>query len=211
MREIGRLVLVLTLITLVAAFALAQTNKLTKDRIENARREYELKAVKKVLLIENKLKELEGELVIEKKELQFEETKVSLYRGRMNEKIFGAAIKTAGKGYGGDIEVVVGIDKKGVITGIEIVDHKETPGLGAKITEAFFRDQFKGKSAKNKIKVRKEGGEMDAISGATISPQGVCQAVEKALKLFSEEKEDFLKGNSGWELLETLVKQELTT
>ncbi|MCD5390916.1 RnfABCDGE type electron transport complex subunit G [candidate division NPL-UPA2 bacterium] len=208
MREIGRLVLVLTLITLIAALALAQTNKLTKDRIENARREYELRAVKKVLLIEEKLKELNGELVIEKKQLEFEETKVSLYRGRMNEKIFGAAIKTAGKGYGGDIEVVVGLNRKGVITKIEIVDHKETPGLGAKITRALFRDQFKGKSAKNKIKVRKDGGEIDAISGATVSSRGVCQAVEKALKLFSEEKEDILKGSSGWEVLERFVKEE---
>lgn len=207
MREIGRLVLVLTIISLVAALALAQTNKLTKERIENSRREYELKAVKKVLLIEEKLKELEGKLVIEKKHLEFEEMKVPVYRGRMNENIFGLALKTAGKGYGGDIEVIVGLNRKGVITAVEMVDHKETPGLGAKITEAFFRDQFKGKSAKNKIKVKKDGGEIDAISGATISPRGVCQAVEKALKIFSEEKEEILEGY-GWEILERFVKEE---
>ncbi len=208
MREIGRLVLVLTLITLIAACALSLTHQLTDDRIQKARREYELKAVKNVLLIEKKIKELKGELVIEKKELQFEESKVPVYRGRMNENIFGAAIKCCGKGYGGDIEVIVGLNRKGVITRIEIVDHKETPGLGAKITEAFFRNRFKCKSAENKIKVRKDGGEIDAISGATISPQGVCQAVEKTLKLFSEEKEEILKGRSGWEILEKLAKEE---
>ena len=208
MRETGRLVLVLTLISTVAGFALALTHELTKERIENARKEYELKAVKKVLLIEEKLKELKGELVIEKKEVEFEETKVPVYRGRMNENVFGTAIKTAGKGYGGDIETVVGINRKGVITAVEIVEHKETPGLGAKIIEAFFRDQFKGKSARNKIKVRKDGGEIDAISGATISPQGVCQAVERALELFSEKKEEILKGSSGWEILERFVKEE---
>ena len=97
-------------------------------------------------------------------------------------KMAGHVVKTDGQGYADKIELLVGLDAQGKrITGLFILDQKETPGLGAKIMEPAWRGQFKEKSTTKTLSVVKGGGaqkdEIDAISGATISSRSVTGIV----------------------------------
>ncbi|HQJ09792.1 MAG TPA: RnfABCDGE type electron transport complex subunit G, partial [Deltaproteobacteria bacterium] len=93
------------------------------------------------------------------------------------------------RGYSGDIRIMVGIEPTGKIISIAVTDQKETPGLGSKITEGWFLNQYKGKSLQNaKWKVKKDGGDFEAISGATISPRAVTDAVRKGLEEYEQRK-----------------------
>lgn len=102
-------------------------------------------------------------------------------------KVVGYCVRTTGTGYNGYIRMIVGIDKTGVIKGVEIIEQYETPGLGAKIdeirpgeTEPYFLKQFKGKSAMT-IAVKKD---IDAITGATISSKAVTDAIRGTVEEF---------------------------
>ncbi len=88
----------------------------------------------------------------------------------------GYAFQSSGKGYGGEIEILVGLDTGFKIKGISVLSHTETPGLGARITEASFTDQFKGMSL-SELALKSEGGGIDAITGATISSKAVVDAI----------------------------------
>ena len=97
-------------------------------------------------------------------------------------------------GYGGPIELMLGINPQGIITGIQILKHSETPGLGAKINEETFLKQFVSKNTQNiNWALKKDGGEIDQISGATISPRAVVGAIHQGLLFFSKHKDDILK------------------
>ena len=101
----------------------------------------------------------------------------------------GGYIFTAeGKGYSSTIAIMVGVDVNGAITGVKILSQQETPGLGARIEEIrhgekypWFTRQFKGKTASDAIIVTKDGGDIDAITGATISSRAVSSAVKRGL------------------------------
>ncbi|MFR2465176.1 MAG: FMN-binding protein, partial [Clostridia bacterium] len=100
----------------------------------------------------------------------------------------GVAMKVMGTGYGGDMEMAVGIDADGNVTGVSIISHGETPGLGAKATEADFIDQYSGKNAKETLTVVKGDAaenEISAISGATITSRGVTEGVNEALQYYT--------------------------
>jgi electron transport complex protein RnfG len=95
------------------------------------------------------------------------------------EGVKGEAVKVAPRGYGGPVEMLVGVNKEGKVTGLKILNHRETPGLGANITKPGFLKQFIGKSMKDPIEPKKD---IDAITGATISSRAVCNGVRQALK-----------------------------
>ena len=100
------------------------------------------------------------------------------------------AFETSGKGFKGDIAMMVGVnvtDDK--IVGIGITTHSETPGIGAKAqTDPRFSRQFKGLPLTGEFKIKKEGGQIDAISGATITSRGVANAISDAAKIYSRIK-----------------------
>ncbi len=85
-----------------------------------------------------------------------------------------------GKGYSSIIKTIVGLDKQFKITGIKIVSIVETPGLGMKAIEPSFTDQYKGKD-KIKIKVKNDGGTIDAIAGATITSRAISNSIISAI------------------------------
>ncbi len=95
----------------------------------------------------------------------------------------GIAFFTVGTGWGGDIDILVGIENE-TVKGIAIVSHRETPGLGARITENAFRDQFAGLSIGD-VALRRDGGRIDAITAATISSRTVADAVRAAMEKMS--------------------------
>jgi electron transport complex protein RnfG len=98
------------------------------------------------------------------------------------------------KGYSGEIRLLVGINKDGKVAGVRINSHTETPGLGDKIqtNKSDWIYSFNGKeyqeSAAAKWEVKKNGGDFDAFTGATITPRAVVHAVEDVLIYFEKHK-----------------------
>jgi len=99
------------------------------------------------------------------------------------------AYSAAAKGYHDLIEVMVGVGPDGTLTGISIMTHTETPGLGARIVEPQFTDQFAGLDL-DTTKLAAEGGKVDTLSGATFSTVGVIAAVSAALEQFPQIKKE---------------------
>jgi len=167
-----KMVIVLAIITTISSLILASVYSGTKDKIAEEYRKDFLKGLKVVLPgFDNEpdmdFKNMEGK---------------KIYVGRKDGKVFGYAVQsTTHKGYSGDIVILVGVDTDGKILGIEILKHAETPGLGNKIESPEWKSTFVGLGKDSNIAVKKDGGDIDAFSGATISPRAVCEAVNDAL------------------------------
>lgn len=98
----------------------------------------------------------------------------------------GYVITVTQKGYGGNMQVMVGINEDGKVSGVSILSHSETPGLGAKTAEEGFLSQFTGLSDEAEV-----GDEIDGITGATVSSRAVTEAVNNAIDEYKEiSKED---------------------
>ena len=105
-------------------------------------------------------------------------------------KPYGVALEAEGQGYGGSVGVMTGINLvNGDYCGIGITTHSETPGVGSKVTEKAFRDQFTGLRAGVDLKIKKDGGSIDAVSGATFSSRAVSEAMRKATEMFTTNRQ----------------------
>jgi electron transport complex protein RnfG len=113
---------------------------------------------------------------------------IMLYTGTVPDGVSGYGVTSAvGTGYSGYFSVVFGLDIAGNITSVKILETLETPGLGSKASQPQFIDQFEGKRLDDfKFKVTKDGGDVDAITGATITSRAVCAALEQGLEAFKE-------------------------
>ena len=97
----------------------------------------------------------------------------------------GCAVNVSAQGFGGPIAVKVGFDIDGIICNTKVLSQAETPGLGAKCTEPAFSDQFKGfNPAEKKLSVKKDGGDIDAITASTITSRAYAEALATAVKVF---------------------------
>ena len=186
MKDILKLGVTLFAICAVAALVLGVTNNITAPVIEERNIQASNEARKIVLSEADEFKELEGmnsDIVLE------------VYEGIKDGQVIGYTIKTSSKGYGGAIELMVGISKDSKITGVEIGNHSETPGLGSKATEPMFKNQYVDKDVSNSLLVVKgsanNDNEISAISGATITSNGVTSGVNAAMKIYNEK----LSGN----------------
>lgn len=186
MKDILKLGVTLFAICAVAALVLGVTNNITAPVIEERNIQASNEARKIVLSETDEFKELDGmnsDIVLE------------VYEGIKDGQVIGYTIKTSSKGYGGAIELMVGISKDGKITGVEIGNHSETPGLGSKATEPMFKNQYVDKDVLNSLLVVKgstnNDNEISAISGATITSNGVTNGVNAAMKIYNEK----LSGN----------------
>ena len=104
----------------------------------------------------------------------------------------GMTVKTSEGGFGGKIELMVGFLADGTIKGTSVLSHAETPGLGANMT-GKFKDQFVDKNpATFQLRVTKDGGDVDAITAATISSRAFSKAVDKAYKAFDANKGQYV-------------------
>jgi len=119
------------------------------------------------------------------------------YRARLGEQPVAAALTVVTEnGYNGEIVLLVGIDFSGKVTGVRVVKHRETPGLGdgIEIKRSNWIETFIGRSLKNPLgqgwKVKRDGGEFDQFTGATITPRAVVGAVHNALLFFNKNKKN---------------------
>lgn len=171
------MVLSLTLISLTASACLGFVYEFTKDPIALSNLNKKLDAIKLVVPGFNndpneemyKLPTGEGD-------------SLEIYPAKKDNEIVGYAVNTyTKKGFSGNISLMAGFKPDGTIITISILDQKETPGLGTKMTESKFKDQFNEKNPSQfKLKVKKDGGPVDAISAATISSRAFCDAVQRA-------------------------------
>lgn len=179
------MVITLTIVSAIAALALGSVYTVTKEPIALAKKK-KLEAAIKTVLPEF------DTLQTEKIALGDGEDSLIFYIASKDKKIIGTAIKTyTMKGFSGKIELMVGFLQDGTINNTAVVAHKETPGLGDKmdIKKSDFPTQFKGKNPANySLKVTKDGGDVDAITAATISSRAFCDAVERAYEAFKTEE-----------------------
>jgi electron transport complex protein RnfG len=123
---------------------------------------------------------------------------VTVYRARRAGKVEAVVFKVTGNGYAGPIDCMMGIDRNGHITGVRVIKHKETPGLGDKIEPAksrwiyAFDDKSLGDPPAQKWAVKKDGGIFDQFAGATITPRGVVKAVKGGMDFFVKERSKLL-------------------
>jgi electron transport complex protein RnfG len=195
MININRLVIVLVIVAGVSALLLAQLNTITGPVITQSRIDFKLRMVKDVLPPYDNDPNKDREVVLleaigpahVKVEMDQERGKegVIVYPAYKEGKLVGRAFAvTTHEGYSGDIDLLVGVNPKGAITGLAVINHAETPGLGAKIVSDTTwpgKRELLGRTLADSIDVKKDGGEIDAISGATISPRAVCKAVKAGL------------------------------
>ena len=189
------MIVVLAAITGVSGLLLAGVNEGTKDQRKKQLLQFvKGPAISEVLSgSENQPLDDVKELEVEAAEGQDTVSVVDIFPAYKSEELWAVAFEVTGKGYGGDIGVIVGIDVAAEkLLGIGITAHKETPGLGARIREEGFRSGFAGLGLSGAVQVKAEGGEVDAISGATISSRGVCEAVTEAFEFYRENKEEIL-------------------
>ena len=169
-----KLVLPLTIIAAICAAVLALVNDITKAPIANIATLKANTAAKAVLP--------EGVQAIDTREDPAEKsTKIFIgYADAERKTIVGYAVPgVSGKGYGGDIRLMVGLTKDRKVVSYQVLAANETPGLGAKLGDTSFAGQFAGKATAG-LKVKKDGGDIEAITGATITSRAVCGAIADA-------------------------------
>lgn len=185
-----RLIIVLTIACLIAAVSLAKVYDVTKGPIAEQERLRTMNGLKAVLpAFDNDVVKDSRDVVVGKNK-NGKDVTVKFYTGKKDNAPVGTALQVvAPDGYAGDINILMGVGTDGKVSGIEIISHKETPGLGSRITKEEWKAKFKGRSLEDgaRFAVKKDGGEIDQFSGATISPRAVVKAVKKGLEIYKKE------------------------
>lgn len=180
--SLTNMVLVLALVCLGASAAVVGVYTITKEPIEAATAEKTNKAIKEVV------PEFDNEPSKEAMEIEGN----MVYVAKKDGEIVGYAIRsTTKKGFGGPITIMVGMTPDAKVYNTSVISHSETPGLGAKITESasHFIQQWKGLNFTDgsvTLAVRKDGGDIDAITASTISSRAFCDAVQIAVDTFGK-------------------------
>ncbi|MFD1292334.1 RnfABCDGE type electron transport complex subunit G [Lutibacter holmesii] len=172
----------LFVITIISGFSLGYVNDLTVGPKAKAKLEKKVNALKLVLPA------FDNNPVEDVVSIKVENVKdsVEVFPAFEGNKFVGAAvIGSTEKGFSGLVKVMVGFTPDGTIENIVVLEQKETPGLGTKMKDEKFLAQFRGKNPSTfNLKVTKDGGEVDALTGATISTRAFGEAVEMAYNEF---------------------------
>lgn len=168
MGKYTKLIVVLMIISIFSGAVLAQTYKVTYPNIKQNALKKQEEAIMQVIPGAKKYEEIS-------------EDGIKVFKGfDENGNFKGIAFIAQGGGFGGTIQMMVGLDpEEEVLTGMTVLSHLETPGLGARIEEAWFKEQFVGKAIKDGF-VAKE--DIDAITGATISSDAVGSIIKNSIQ-----------------------------
>ncbi len=203
-QSVSRNSVLLGIFAIVTTGMIVLTANLTKSSIAKAVEETLKKSLFEVMPRER----LDNDLLNDQVPLQADkllgtkDSKVA-YVARKGGEPTGAILQVvAPEGYGGSINLLVGVDDAGAITGVRVIPpHFETPGLGdaVELQKSPWVLSFNGKSLKNlteqQWRVKKDGGSFDSFTGATITPRAVVDAVHKALLYFDANKQGILNGS----------------
>ncbi len=174
--------LTLFVITLIAGVSLGFINDITKGPKAQAKLDRKINALKNVL------PEFNNNPVENVKLIKTDSAKdsVEIYTAFLNENQSGiAVVGSSDKGFSGLVKIMVGFNTDGSIFNIAVLEQKETPGLGTKMKGEKFLSQFRGKHPKTyNLKVKKDQGDVDALTGATITTRAFSEATQMAYEVF---------------------------
>ena len=169
MKKVAHCIVSLTLIFAVCVGVLAVVDSVTRERIVSLKRRATGNAAR--LVMPTSVKTVVGA----------EDADGSYYVGKdASGRILAYALAGKSRGYGGDIVLMVGFLPDRTIITYQKLEASETPGLGSNLATSGFMRQFKGMSAAKDLSVRKDGGEVEAITSATITSRAVCGAINAA-------------------------------
>lgn len=186
MREIIKMIVVLTVLSCFSGGLLAYINSATEERIANQVLEFV-----KGPAVRSIFEGATNDPIADRFQIKDGDTEKTFFVGVIDGEPRAVAFETFGKGgYGGDVGLMVGIDiKDDKLIGVGVTTHAETPGMGAKAkTDLSFVAQFRGLALKDPIKVTKDGGTINAISGATLTSRAVSLAATDAGKIYLQLK-----------------------
>jgi electron transport complex protein RnfG len=195
MKEMIKMVVVLTVLAAFSGGLLAAVKDGTAENIEKQKLTFvKGPAIHKIL------QEASNEPISDRFKLKDGDTERSFFIGVLDGKPEAVAFETFGKGYGGDVGVMVGVNvQTDKIIGMAITTHSETPGVGARAaTDRPFQAQFAGMDFSGEFKVKPDGGQVDALSGATITSRGVSSALTQAVKVYDRLKPEVKDKLSGF-------------
>ena len=183
--SLTNMTLVLTLVAVVMGGILAFVNHLTEGPIQQQKEKALADGIKAVMVCNDLVvaEPVEVKQTVDGKEHTFIIYNVKDAQG----KDLGAAVQSVTMGFGGDLKVLVGFDSEGSILGYTLLEHAETPGLGAKADQWFQKDQkgdIIGKSPAEPLTVSKDGGQVDAITASTITSRAFLKAVNNAYNAY---------------------------
>ena len=190
MRDLVKMVVVLLVICTTSGVVLSYVNEATEEP-----REYSYIKFVQEPSIRAVLSDYDNDPVKERIKLVLGEDEegnpieIVVFPAKKGDETQAIAYSAAAKGYHDLIEVMVGVGPEGKLTGISIMTHTETPGLGARIVEPEFTDQFAGLDLET-TNLSAKGGKVDTLSGATFSTVGVVTAVGAALEQFPQIKKE---------------------
>jgi len=174
MGDMIKMVIVLTVLSAFSGGLLAAVRDNTKDKIENQQLQFV-----KGPAIKSIFEGASNDPIADRFKLQDGDIERSFFVGVLDGKPKAVAFESYGKGYGGDVGLMVGVNiEDDNIVGVSVTTHSETPGMGARAKDdPSFAEQFKGMHLKAPVKVVSDGGAVNALSGATITSRAVCVAV----------------------------------
>ncbi|MFC1839295.1 RnfABCDGE type electron transport complex subunit G [Thermodesulfobacteriota bacterium] len=189
MREIIKLFLVVAIFGAVAGGVLASVREATLDTIESQVWKYVTGPA-----IEELFKGCTNNPKEDKFNVQDGEEEIKVFVAEYDGKRNIIAFETSGKGFDGKIGVMVGFDlEKDELLGMRVTTHTETPGIGSRAkTETGFIEQFNGMSVDSGFTVRSDGGDIDAMSGATVTSKGVSSGIADSVEKYKRLKEEIL-------------------
>mgnify|MGYP000184238396 CR=1 FL=1 len=196
-----RVGIMLALFAIIATSLVTLTESNTHDKILDNEKQALLKAINTLVASNDYDNDIITDVISLPRAEQLGTHDVStVYRARKaNQPVAAIFTSIAPNGYNGKIKLLVGVYYDGSLAGVRVISHKETPGLGDKIDEkkADWIRQFEGLSlsrpAQSDWKVKKDGGQFDQFTGATITPRAVVKAVKNALHFFEENRDDLFK------------------
>ncbi len=189
MKETLKLILTLTIISSVSGLVLSYVNGKTKDTIAQIKSEAKVEAINRVL------PKHDNDPLKDAYIPSGSNSNMVFYIAKEQGKFVGAAFESSTmNGFSGYIGVMVGINSDNEIFAIQILSQNETPGLGANTTLPNFLDQFKNMAIppNSTVKVKKDGGQVEQITGATISSRAVAEAISDGLKVFEANKQKII-------------------
>ncbi|KLV03873.1 electron transporter RnfG [Photobacterium aquae] len=187
---------ILAIFALMSTLLVALTHVMTADRIQEQQQKELLKVLNQVIPADSHDNVLfKSCTLVQNEQYLGTSNPMPAYIAKKDGQDTGIAIEAiAPDGYSGAIKLIVGLDKAGVVSGVRILSHNETPGLGDKI-ETRVSDwiySFTGKRINGdkdpRWAVRKDGGEFDQFTGATITPRAVVGAVKKVALLYQQQQ-----------------------
>jgi electron transport complex protein RnfG len=184
-RDVLKLGLVLMVICAISGGLLAYVHGVTSEIIDERKAQEVAEAMRVVLPSAESFESLDDEeLASIKADPRFAGVD-EVFEGVADGSPVGVVAKVQAPGYGGKISLLVGMDSELIVTGLQVLGHSETPGLGANIAKMEFTSQFVGKGGARSLAVDKDGGEISSISGATISSRGMVTGVNLVRDLVS--------------------------